>query len=231
MPKYIESSIVKKNPELYEKIDISVSWILKDNFTYDYFNRFNKDSKILDVGCGNGHFLDQLKDRGYNNLRGVDIANYLKDKSHQHHIVDINVSKLPFEDNSFDVVTTFQTFEHLENYFLLEQEIKRILKPDGYFIFSIPNHLNFFYRFKFAFTGNMEGWSKTNNHLLFLTRDVFEKSFLKDFDLVKMHYDKGHVPFLGRLKFIRFLKLKSRTKILPRSEFFSAKACYILKKK
>ena len=77
MPRFIPSAIVKKNPELYEKIDTSVSWILKDNFIYNYFNKFSKDSKILDIGCGNGFFLNQLKNRGYTNLAGVDIANYL----------------------------------------------------------------------------------------------------------------------------------------------------------
>lgn len=228
---YIESEVVKKNPGLYIAIDTSVSWIHKEKFIYDFFETLSKDSKILDIGCGNGFFLDKLKTAGFQDLNGIDLANYLKDKSHQHYIVDINVEKLPLADNSFDAVTAFQTLEHLENYFLIEQEIKRILKPGGIFIFSVPNQFNVAFRWKFALTGNMEGWSRKNNHLLFLTRDVFQKSYLKDFDLIKKYYNKGHIPFLGRLKFMRFLRLKSRTRILPRSEFFSDRVCYILKKK
>src|SRR3989338_3523493 len=218
---YIESEVVKNNPSLYLAIDTSVSWIHKEKFIYDFVGRLSKGIKVLDIGCGNGHFLSRLREQGCQNLQGVDIANYLQDKSIAHSVVDINVEKLPFPDNSFDVVTAFQVLEHLENYFLIEQEIKRILKPGGYFIFSVPNQMNFFFRLKFALTGNMEGWSQKNNHLLFLTRDVFAKTYLKDFDLVNTHYNKGHVPMLGRLKFIPGLNLKSRTRILPRSELFS----------
>lgn len=228
---YIESDTIKKNPSLYQAIDTSVSWIHKEKFVYDWVDKLPRHSKILDLGCGNGYWLSWLKDKGFKDLVGVDIANYLHDKSIPHSVVDINVEKLPFPNTSFDLVTAFQVLEHLENYFLIEQEIKRILKPGGYFIFSVPNQMNFFFRLKFALTGNMEGWSQKNNHLLFLTRDVFAKTYLKDFYLLQKHYNKGHVPMLGRLKFIPFLHLKSRTRILPRSEWFSDRVCYVLRKK
>ncbi|MCD4760841.1 class I SAM-dependent methyltransferase, partial [bacterium] len=192
---------------------------------------FNKDNKILDIGCANGYFLDKLKEKGYLNLYGADIGNYLKDKVHQHQVVDFNVERLPYDDKSFDLITAFQLLEHLENYFLILQEVHRILKPGGVFIFSVPNQLNIFYRFRFALTGNMVGWSAKNNHLLFLTKDVFQKTFLKDFDLVETFYNKGPLPFIGRLNIVPGLKFKSRTRVLPRKEIFADRVCYVLRKK
>lgn len=228
---YLESQKIKNEPKLYQGIEGSVSWILKENFIYDFFEPLSRDIKILDIGCGNGFFLDKLAEFGFCNLYGADIANYLNNKNHRHAVVDINRENLSYQDETFDVVTAFQVLEHLENYFLILQEAKRVLKPGGYFIFSTPNQFNFFYRVKFLLTGNVTGWDLKNNHLLFLTRDVFQKTTLKDFSLVKKYYNRGPVPMLGRLNFIPGIRFKAKTRLLPRGEFFSDKVCYILKKK
>ena len=105
---YIEAKKIKEKPELYEGIEESCSWILKENYLFDFLEKLGKDKKILDIGCGNGIFLDRLKKRGFGNIVGADLANYLKDKSHRHIIVDINVEKLPVEESSFDVITALQ---------------------------------------------------------------------------------------------------------------------------
>jgi ubiquinone/menaquinone biosynthesis C-methylase UbiE len=90
-------------------------------------DKFRKNVRILDTGCGNGYFLNQMKKRGFRELVGVDIANYLRDKTHKHYVADINVERLPLPDQSFDVVTANQTLENLENYFIL-QEVKMVFK-------------------------------------------------------------------------------------------------------
>ena len=178
---YVESEKLKKQEESISVKD-SFSWIMKDPFIFDYFNKtFNKDSKILEIGSWRGYFLDRLDSLGFKNLYAVDLSNYLKNKKHKHQSLDINVEKLNFKEEELDVIAAFQIIEHLENYFLIAQEASRTLKKGGMFIFSIPNQFNIFYRIKFALTGNMSGWTKDNNHLLFLTRDVFKKTYLKDF--------------------------------------------------
>jgi 2-polyprenyl-3-methyl-5-hydroxy-6-metoxy-1,4-benzoquinol methylase len=226
--KYIESEKIKNNPELYNGIEKAVSWCLKEDYVYDFLKRLDKDANVLDIGCGNGFFLDQLKDLGFYNLFGADIANYLANKEINHKIFDLNVEKMSYEDCSFDVVTAFQALEHLENYFLVLQEIKRILKPGGYFIFSVPNPFSIFSKIKFLFTGNINGWNLKNNHLLFLTKDVFAKTMLNDFYLIQIRYSKGSLPYLNKIKRI---PLKFRKEVLPRIEFFGDCVCYILRKK
>jgi 2-polyprenyl-3-methyl-5-hydroxy-6-metoxy-1,4-benzoquinol methylase len=229
---YLESSKIKEKPELYSKnIKDSRSWIIKESYVYDLLEKRGKDIKILDIGCGNGFFLDRLKERGFKNICGADLANYLKDKDHNHLVVDINIEKLLLTNESLDVITAFQVLEHLENYFLIVQEAARVLKKKGLFIFSIPHVFNIFYRVKFMLTGNMTGFFKDNNHYLFLTRDVFKKTYLKDFELADIYYRKGPIPMLGRLNIIPGVKIPARVRVLPRCSWLADRVCYVLRKK
>jgi len=78
----------------------------------------NEKSSLLDVGCGKGFMLYDLKRLipGMK-LKGVDISEYAiengKDKIKKDLLV-ANVTDLPFEDNSFDVVVSINTVHNLE---------------------------------------------------------------------------------------------------------------------
>jgi|TARA_Y100000310_G_scaffold214702_1_gene215650 2-polyprenyl-3-methyl-5-hydroxy-6-metoxy-1,4-benzoquinol methylase len=231
--KYIEANKLKKEHGLKDHFKNVNTWILRDPFIYKYFERFDRNSKVLELGAGRGGFLKALDEMGFKNVSGLDIGNYLEKENEKYRfdVIDLNTEKLPYEDNSLDVVAGFQVIEHLENYFLVQQEVARVLKPGGMFIFSIPNHMNLFYRIKYAITGNITGFEVDNNHLLFLTRNVFKKTYLQNFDLVRMYYDKGPIPMLGRLNFLPFVNFPPKVKVLPRCEAFAYKVCYFLKKK
>ena len=53
----------------------------------------------------------------------------------------MEAAKLPFEDDFFDVVVSFETIEHIIDYDKFVLEIKRVLKPGGQLILSTPNRL------------------------------------------------------------------------------------------
>ena len=76
-----------------------------------------KDSSVLDVGCGKGFMLHDLKELipGIT-VRGVDISEY----AIEHAMDDVkdvvsvaNATKLPFEDKSYDVVISINTIHNL----------------------------------------------------------------------------------------------------------------------
>ena len=120
---------------------------LDDNFYTKYINtvkRYAKDKKIkfLDVGCGNGSVINQLKTEGFNNLYGVDISELFVKSAKKKKLKNIyyyDGKTLPFKNSSFDIIGSFNVLEHTqepENY--LEEQIKK-LKKGGVLIVACPN--------------------------------------------------------------------------------------------
>jgi len=92
---------------------------------------------ILDVGCGDGTYIEYLNKHGYD-AYGTDLLSYNKwsviDKT-RFKIAD--VYKLPYKDKTFDTVLFFEVLEHLEHPELALKELQRISKKN--IILSVPN--------------------------------------------------------------------------------------------
>ena len=109
------------------------------------FREVQKDSKILEVGCGTGRFLKFLENSGYTNLYGVDQAEeMLKVAGKKCHATlqrgDAYV--LPFKNNSFDVVFAFRVLSHLEK---PENAINEMLRVGDIIIFDLLNRYSLSY--------------------------------------------------------------------------------------
>ena len=102
------------------------------------FAQIRDDSKILDIGCNRGRFLQSVRDLNKNcELYGVDIdpkIKNLKIENCSFHVC--GVEKLPFEDKYFDNVFALSTLEHIPELDYAVKEISRILKPEGSVILS-----------------------------------------------------------------------------------------------
>ena len=99
----------------------------------------DKSIKLLDIGCGNGALLNALSDR-ISSGTGVDESEAILERARARNsaIPHLDFSKisgpvLPFEDNTFDVVTSLMSFRYLDWDPLLA-EIKRVTKPGGKFL-------------------------------------------------------------------------------------------------
>lgn len=101
----------------------------------------NKSSlKILDTGSCTGYNLHLLNK--YGKAYGVDVekkaVEYCKKRGFERMSLLKNGMKLPFKDNSFDVITCLDVLEHIkedENYL---KELNRVLKPKGKLIIFVP---------------------------------------------------------------------------------------------
>jgi len=85
-----------------------------------------KGSRVLDVGCGDGQ-IDQLimqKKPGIS-ISGTDVL--VRQKTHIP-IIQFDGNRLPFDDNSFDVVTFVDVLHHTEDPLLLLREARRVSK-------------------------------------------------------------------------------------------------------
>ncbi len=93
--------------------------------------------KLLEIGCGNGFFLEEAKRQGYD-VYGIEPgeASVMKAKPSikKHIIIDI-FKPGQFKRNFFDVICCFQTFDHIPNPNGLLKECYKILKPGGLMLF------------------------------------------------------------------------------------------------
>jgi SAM-dependent methyltransferase len=96
--------------------------------------KLGSDDNLLDVGCGTGLFCQLAKDTGAQ-VTGIDATPELIDAARQR-VPGITfqtgeMEELPFADNSFDVVTGFNSFQYAQNTKNALTEAMRVLKPGG----------------------------------------------------------------------------------------------------
>ena len=97
--------------------------------------------KLLDAGCGTGHFSKWALDRGAQ-VTSVDIGiNLLKEarKKGVRHLVAGDVMKLGFGDATFDVVISSECIEHTPSPETAVSEMVRVLRPGGFLVVTCPN--------------------------------------------------------------------------------------------
>lgn len=113
--------------------------------TYFGLNKaFYAGKKIIDIGCGPRGSLEwanTAKERV-----GLDplVSQYLKlgATKHQMTYCQANAEAIPYPDNHFDVVTSFNSLDHVDNLDKVIAEIIRVLTPNGLFLLISDIHDN-----------------------------------------------------------------------------------------
>ena len=99
----------------------------------------NPNPRILDVGCGTGANLKMLG--LYGQAEGVDISEQAVEFCRQRGLGGVKlgaIEELPFEDQSFDIVTALDVIEHLDDDAAGLQEMRRVLRPGGTLLLFVP---------------------------------------------------------------------------------------------
>ncbi len=97
---------------------------------------------LLEIGCGNGFFLQTAQTRGYQQVRGVEPSVAALERAaaavRPHIVRDVMRDGL-FAADTFDVICLFQVFDHVADPIALLVECRRVLKPNGLLLFINHN--------------------------------------------------------------------------------------------
>jgi len=118
---------------------------------YEHFHRYTlaarwcENARTLDAACGEG-YGSALLSQSAASVEAVDISEQAIAHAGQRygHLQQVgfqvaDCTALPFADNEFDRVVSFETLEHLAEHDQLLAEFRRVLKPDGFLILSSPD--------------------------------------------------------------------------------------------
>ncbi len=143
---YLEDDLLinARNPkgklgnELIDKMNINHEGLAKWSLTH---LNISDDDMILDIGCGGGVNVERFLEMTKNKVYGIDYSSLAVERSSKLNqdaidegrceIIECSVSSLPFKDNSFNIVTAFETVYFWQDFVDDLKEIKRVLKDEG----------------------------------------------------------------------------------------------------
>lgn len=103
--------------------------------------KYSKGTRLLDIGCAQGFFLFSASKAGYT-AKGVELSQDAAEYARKEFGLDVvtnSFEELEFPQDHFDIVTLWQTLEHLPHPLMTLNEVYRILKPGGLVAVSTPN--------------------------------------------------------------------------------------------
>ncbi len=145
-------------PELYTSSIEEYNLFLKHKFVYELVAKYiKKTDKVLEIGCGTGYGTEILSKTGAS-IYAIDIDEETI-KECQKHSVQTNIKffaydgkKINLPEKSFDIIISFQVIEHIRKDISYLRNIKKLLKPNGFFFISTPNR-------NYRLTKNQKPWN------------------------------------------------------------------------
>ena len=143
----------------------SYEWLLTYNDIKDkldkILHKYDKSAKILQLGCGNSNFANDMFNDGFIDITNIDISHVCVEKMSRRfpnmRFLQMDMTSLTFEDHSFDIVIEKATLDSLlvdckspwdltdpSQLAVLKclEQVKRVLRPGGVFLsltFSPPH--------------------------------------------------------------------------------------------
>jgi len=157
--------------------------------------------RLLDIGCSTGDWAAYWRNKGWQ-CAGVDIDNEHVQLARSRRIeakyCDLNHDRLPFEDQSFDLVFAGEVIEHLIDTDGFISELYRCLSSGGHLLITTPNLVSFENRLRILL-GVYPAWVNYNlsgsGHVRAYTPGVLRKQLREHGFEVVVH--KGNwVPFI-----------------------------------
>ena len=154
--------------------------------------------RLLDIGCGVGDFLLQVKKLGWE-VMGIEpsdqAANIAQSRLGFAPLKPTDYEKLP--DQSFDVITMWHVLEHVDDLKSQTKELNRLLRPGGRLVIALPNYQSFdcqYYNDKWA------AWDvprHLNHFSQSCLQDILNTVDFKYLDTQRLIWDAFYISFLS----------------------------------
>lgn len=111
---------------------------------YNYAAQLSADMNVLDLGCNTGYGSNIIS-KSCKTIIGVDVSENAINSAINNfsqggiEFKVVNGKALPFQDNQFDMIVSFQVIEHIVDCSNFIAELKRVLSPEGFVVFTTPN--------------------------------------------------------------------------------------------
>jgi len=105
----------------------------------NFYGKPISKKRILEIGSSRGDLLFKIRNMGVD-ITGVEIEENETTAKLQG-IVYYDGKRLPFNDNSFDIILSSNVLEHIDNLNEFELEIRRVLRPDAVVLHVLPTHM------------------------------------------------------------------------------------------
>ncbi|MBT3690769.1 class I SAM-dependent methyltransferase [Candidatus Woesearchaeota archaeon] len=154
-------------------------------FYAHFYNRVSvkKEMKVLDVGCGVGYFTNLVELKGAKGF-GIDISKEcikLAKENFKGEFLEGDITKLPYENNFFDVIHCDEVIEHLSlnEARLMVNEMQRVLKKGGRIYVKTPNKEATGYRWLLQKFKGQQKIKKNDTHIFEYTKRELYNMFNK----------------------------------------------------
>ncbi len=164
--------------------------------------RINKNSRILDVGCGKGILLYALKNAGFKNVEGLDP--YLNEDIQYDNGLKISKKYLSEINNKYNVIMLNHSLEHMDNQFETMRDLYKLLEDDGICIIRIPTASSYAWREYKTNWVQLDAPRHFYLHTLDSMKILVESANMY---IEKVEYDSESFQFLGSEQYIRGISL------------------------
>ena len=166
--------------------------------------------RMLEIGCASGAFLEKMARKGWY-VEGIELSRKASERARAfgHKIINAAVEDAPDPLQLYDLIVGWMVLEHLHDPVGVLKKLRRWVKADGWFVFSVPNADSF--EFKLF----RERWYALHlpNHLYHYTPNTLEKVLNKGgWEMVRVFHQRTSANLIGSIGY--WLANRNRLKLL-----------------
>jgi len=174
-----------------------VKWVLPKKI----LDSLNSGSRVLDVGCGSGDFLNKLRQCCHCSVYGLDFSENAVRSAKAQYGIEVfygDFLAAPYKPAIFDLITMWSCIEHLNNPAAAIKKAFSLCKPDGWLFIKTPNFKSL------AAKCFKDKWYHLDcpRHLFIFSPSTIKMLLRKSgFEKVKIGYELSSNGWLGSLQY------------------------------